>query len=55
MAENWWAKLITFIIVFGLFWLLGGLVLKDWTIGFFVGIVVGAIFVGVGSIVLNKK
>jgi len=47
MAENWLGKMITFVIIFFLFWLLGGLVLGDWTMGFFVGIVVAAIFAGV--------
>lgn len=55
MAENWGAKLVTFLIVFVLFWALGALVLKDGTTGFFVGIVVAAIFVGVSTSIGNKK
>jgi len=55
MAENWGAKLITFLIVFALFWILGAIVLKDGKMGFFIGIVVAAIFVGVTTSIGNKK
>ena len=43
-GENWLGEMIAFVIIFFLFWVLTGLVLKDWKVGFVVGVVVACIF-----------
>ena len=55
MAENWGGKLIAFLIIFFLFWILGGVVMGDAKIGFLLGIVVAGIFVGVSIPIGNKN
>lgn len=47
MAEDWGGKLIAFLIIFAIFWILGSIVLGNATYGFFIGIFVAAAFVGV--------
>ena len=46
-AEYWGGKLIAFLIVFAIFWILGTAIIGDYKIGFFIGILVAGVFVGV--------
>ena len=45
--EDWGGKLITFLIVFFLFWFIGSIVFGDHKIGFFIGLLAAGIFVGI--------
>ena len=47
MAENWLAKLLAFLIVFVVIWGLGSVVFANTQIGFILGLVAAAAFVGV--------
>jgi hypothetical protein len=47
MTEDWGSKLVAFLIIFFIFWMLGWVVFGDYRIGFATGILVAGIFVGV--------